>query len=258
MCGQSVTYPPSNIGCKRCPNETFSDELDSAPCYRCQQCAKLEIVAAPCTVTSDRICNGTCEKGYFYAKKVPHTCQQCSYCCFDGKDEEQPECIKQGLNATGRHCSARLDKQCGPRSTATVTTQGTSVTHLLSTTHPPTLIKLTSSTSQSTSPSTTAITIQGTAVAHLLSTTHSPALPKLTSSTPHPKNRQVGNHPAVIAPSILSGLLLAVLVIVAILCKRKKQIWRRKKTQGTCNNPAVLWRKTDAIDRTPSKKLLVN
>lgn len=254
MCGQSVTYPPNGIGCKRCPNETFSDKLDSAPCYRCQQCAKLEIVTSPCTRTSDRICSGTCEKGYFFAKKVPHICQQCSYCCFDGKDEEQPECIKQGLNATGRHCSARLDKQCGPppsSSTAAVTTQGAAVTHLPSITHSPTLAKLTSSTSHSTSPSTAAVTTQGTAVTHLRSTTHSPALAKLTSSTYHPTNHQVGNDPAVIAPSVLSGLFLAALVVAAILYKRKKQIWRRKRTEGIL--PGIFQRNADATDRSPGK-----
>lgn len=128
VCGQTITHPPSNIGCKPCPNEMFSGELDSAPCHSCQQCAMLEIVAAPCTRSSDRICNGTCEKGYFFSKKVPRICQQCSYCCFDGKDEEQLECVKQGFNATGRHCSARLDKYCVPRlspSTTAVTNKET-------------------------------------------------------------------------------------------------------------------------------------
>lgn len=255
MCGQSVTYPPNGIDCKPCSNGTFSDKLDSAPCYSCQQCAKLEIVTSPCTKISDSICSGTCKKGYFFAKKVPHICQQCSYCCFDGKDEEQPECIKQGLNATGRHCSARLDKQCGPppsSSTAAVTTQGAAVTHLPSTTHSPTLAKLTSSTSHSTSPSTAAVTTQGTAVTHLRSTTHSPALAKLTSSTSSTStNHQVGNHPAVIAPSVLSGLFLAALVVAAILYKRKKQIWRRKRTGGIL--PGIFRRNADATDRSPGK-----
>ena len=191
VCGQTITHPPSNIGCKPCPNETFSSELDSGPCHSCHQCAELEIVAAPCTRISDRICNGTCEQGYFFAKKVLHTCQQCSYCCFDGKDEEQPECVKQGLNATGRHCSGRPDKQCSPllSSTATVTTQGTSVTHLPSTTH---------------------------------------------SSVSQPTKHHIGN-PVVIVTSVLSGLFLAALIVAAMLymCKKKKkQIWRRKRTDS--------------------------
>lgn len=197
-CGQSVTHPASNIDCKRCPNETFSDEYDSAPCHSCQQCAKLEIVTAPCTRNSDRICNGTCTKGYFFAKKALHTCQQCSYCCFDGKDEEQPECIKQGLNASGRHCSARQDKQCGPSSTATLPS------------------------------STEKVTTQGTSLTHLPTTTHSPALTKLTISTPHPTNHHVSN-PAVIVPSILSGVFFGVLVVAVMfyMYKRKKQTWGR-------------------------------
>ena len=139
VCGQSVPYPPSNIGCKPCPNQTFSDKLDSAPCYGCQKCVKLEIVAAPCTRISDQICSRTCERGYFFSN-VPHiSCQQCSYCCFDGKDKQQQECIKQGLNATGRHCSARMDKQCGPHlnsSTAAVTIQTNLAYMTHSTPHP--------------------------------------------------------------------------------------------------------------------------
>ena len=199
VCGQTVTHPPSNIGCQSCPNETFSGEYDSGPCHSCHQCAELEIVAAPCTSSSDRICNGTCKKGYFFAKKVFHTCQQCSYCCFDGKDEEQPECIKQGLNATGRYCSVRPDKQCSP---------------LLS--------------------STATVTIQGTSVTHLPLTTHSPASAKLTSMTSHPTNQHIGD-PVVIVSSILSGLFVAALVVVAMtlyMCKKKKQIWRRKRTES--------------------------
>ena len=200
LCGQTVTYPPSNIGCQPCSNGTFSDELDSGPCHSCHQCAEHELVAAPCTSSSDRSCNGTCEKGYFFAK-VPLTCQQCSYCCFDEKDEEQSECIKQGLNATGRYCSARPDKQCSPLlgSTATVTMQGTSETHLPS-------------------------------------TTHSPASAKMTSTTSHPTKRHIGD-PVIIVSSVLSGLFVAALVVAAMLYmymyKKKKRIWRRNKMDGS-------------------------
>lgn len=235
VCGQKVTHPPSNIGCKPCPNETFSSELDSGPCHSCHQCAEHEMVAAPCTRISDRICNGTCEKGYFFAKKVLHTCQQCSYCCFDGKDEEQPECIKQGLNATGRYCSGRPDKHCSPHlssSTAAVTAQ----THLPPLTQSPTSPKLTSSSpSHSTSPSTTAVTNKETAVTHLPAT-HSPGLSaKLASSISHPTNPQVGNHSATtIASCVLSGLVLAALMFAAMcyMYKKKKQISIRNRTEN--------------------------
>ena len=40
---------------------------------------------------------------------APHTCQKCSTCCLDGKDEKIPECVNQGMN---KHCSARPDKNC--------------------------------------------------------------------------------------------------------------------------------------------------
>ena len=111
-CGRSIPHPPI-VECKVCPSGTFSAELDSAPCHSCQHCAKHELIAAPCTNGSDRICNGTCEKGYFYSKKdSTHSCQTCSYCCFDGKDEEVSECANQGLNASKQHCRPRPDKDC--------------------------------------------------------------------------------------------------------------------------------------------------
>ncbi|KAL9971592.1 hypothetical protein ACROYT_G017772 [Oculina patagonica] len=113
-CGSHILQQ-SNIECKDCSSEKFSSEYDSAPCHNCQKCAKHEIIAAPCTNMSDRICNGTCEKGYFYSKKdSTHSCQKCAYCCFDGKDEEISECTNQGLNVSKQHCRPRPDKDCSP------------------------------------------------------------------------------------------------------------------------------------------------
>ena len=125
-CGSQIPYPPK-IDCVTCPDGTFSDELDSAPCHSCQRCAEHEIVTAPCTNQSDRICNGTCEVGYFYSKKdSTHSCKKCSYCCLDEKDEEIPECANQGLEASKQHCHPRPDKDCNPDSSViSSTTQKT-------------------------------------------------------------------------------------------------------------------------------------
>lgn len=115
-CGSRIQDPP-NPDCVDCPRGKFSDELDSAPCHTCQKCAEHEIITAPCTSKSNRICNGTCEKGYFYSKKdSTHSCKKCSHCCFDGKDEEISECTNQGLNASKQHCRPRPDKDCSPGS----------------------------------------------------------------------------------------------------------------------------------------------
>ena len=142
-------------------------------------------------------------------------------------------CVKQGLNATGRHCRARLDKHCVPHlssSTAAITTQ----THLPSLTQSPTSRKLTSSSpSHSTNLSTTTVTNKETAVTHLPAT-HSPNLSaKLTPSMSHPTNPQVGNHPATIGSIVLSVVLAAmILAAMFYMCKKKKQIWRRKRTES--------------------------
>ena len=125
-CGSHIPYPPK-IDCVTCPDGKFSDKLDSAPCHSCQRCADHEVEAAPCTNQSDRICNGTCEAGYFYSKKdSTHSCKKCSYCCLDGKDEEILECANQDLEASKQHCHPRPDRDCNPDSSViSPTTQKT-------------------------------------------------------------------------------------------------------------------------------------
>lgn len=116
VCG-SVISPTQKIECKPCPPGKFSDTYDSAPCQSCHECVTHEVVAVNCTKLSDRNCSETCQKGYYFVKKAPHihSCQQCAYCCFDGKDVIQEECVTQGLNATNQHCSQRRDKKCAPK-----------------------------------------------------------------------------------------------------------------------------------------------
>ena len=129
-CGKQLTSEEMlKISCEKCPSGTFSAKLDSSSCKNCQQCAPHEIASASCTRVSDTSCNKTCDKGYFFVE-VSHSCQQCSYCCFDKKDEPQPECIKHGFNATGQYCSIRLDKTCTPVHPTTRTTLPAIVTRM--------------------------------------------------------------------------------------------------------------------------------
>lgn len=112
-CGSVVISPVKDTYCQRCHKGTYSDSYDSSPCYVCQHCAKHEIITASCTRDANTKCNGTCEHGYYYnAKDGSHACHECSYCCSDGKDEIQAECVRHGLDK--RHCSQRTDVNCGP------------------------------------------------------------------------------------------------------------------------------------------------
>ncbi|PFX21033.1 hypothetical protein AWC38_SpisGene14493 [Stylophora pistillata] len=112
-CGSVVISPVKDTYCQRCHKGTYSDSYDSSPCYVCQQCAKHEIITASCTSDANTKCNGTCEHGYYYnAKDGSHACHECSYCCSDGKNEIQAECVRHGLDK--RHCSQRTDVNCGP------------------------------------------------------------------------------------------------------------------------------------------------
>ena len=117
-CGDTVTFPVK-IECKKCDSgKTFSD--DTSTCKLCHSCAEHEVVTKECTLSSDTKCNRTCNSGYFFSE-AQHVCKRCSYCCLDGKDEEQPQCINQGLKAFNRYCSPRPDNTCNPTSSVVST-----------------------------------------------------------------------------------------------------------------------------------------
>ena len=112
-CGDTVTFPVI-IHCKKCDSgKTFSDTYDTSSCKLCHSCAEHEVVTKKCTLSSDTKCNKTCNSGYFFSK-LQQVCQTCSHCCLDGKDEEQLQCIYQGLKEFNRYCSPRPDRTCNP------------------------------------------------------------------------------------------------------------------------------------------------
>ena len=112
-CGDTVIFPVK-IECKKCDSgKTFSDKYDSGSCKLCHLCAEFESVTKICTPSSDTECNKTCNHGYFFSKPQ-QVCKMCSYCCLDGKDEKQPQCINQGLTAVNQYCSPRPDRTCTP------------------------------------------------------------------------------------------------------------------------------------------------
>ncbi|XP_074620415.1 uncharacterized protein LOC141879166 isoform X3 [Acropora palmata] len=120
-CGSIVKYPVKTHECKKCESgKTFSDTYDSSGCKVCHSCAEHEVVTQNCTLSSDTKCNKTCNSGYFFSKPQ-QICKRCSYCCSDGKDEEQPQCINQGLKAFNRYCSPRPDRTCTPLIISTTT-----------------------------------------------------------------------------------------------------------------------------------------
>ncbi|XP_015780805.1 PREDICTED: uncharacterized protein LOC107358729 isoform X2 [Acropora digitifera] len=112
-CGDTVTFPKTSE-CKKCESgKTFSGTYDTSSCKLCHLCAEHEVVTQNCTLNSDTKCNRTCNSDYFFSKPQ-QVCKRCSYCCLDGKDEEQPQCINKGLKAANRYCSPRPDRTCNP------------------------------------------------------------------------------------------------------------------------------------------------
>ena len=123
-CGSPLQDPPTTA-CHACKTGTFSSAYDSSPCKACHQCAEHEIKKAECTNKSDTVCSGKCEKGYFMSETL-HSCQECSACCSDGKDEKIKECVSQGIK--NKECSPRLDKTCAGQLVGTTTTTSTTST----------------------------------------------------------------------------------------------------------------------------------
>ena len=113
-CGSTVQSPVVNVSCEPCPTGTFSNKYDSGPCYKCQVCDEHQVVISYCNSQANTNCSQTCESGYYFARDVSHACHKCSYCCEDGNDDEQLDCVKQGLKKRNQHCSHRVDKDCAP------------------------------------------------------------------------------------------------------------------------------------------------
>lgn len=115
-CGTPIEYQEvDKIDCKPCQRGTFNDKYDSSSCHVCHHCVANEKVTKQCTPTSDTICSGTCEKGFYFSRKDgTHSCQKCSHCCLDGQDEEEAECKEQGDSESKQYCAPRPDKDCTP------------------------------------------------------------------------------------------------------------------------------------------------
>ena len=113
-CGSTVQSPVVNVSCEQCPTGTFSNKYDSGPCYKCQVCDEHQVVISDCNSQADANCSQTCHSGFYFARDVSQACHKCSHCCDDGKDDEQPDCVKQGLKKSNQHCSLRVDKNCSP------------------------------------------------------------------------------------------------------------------------------------------------
>ena len=220
-CGGTVTFPVI-IECKKCDSgKTFSDTYDSSSCRRCQLCAEHEVVKKDCTLSSDTKCNKTCNSDYFFSK-LQQVCKRCSYCCLDGKDEEQPQCINKGLKAANRYCSPRPDRTCTPSTptgTAISTESGSSTKHT----------------------STGSVTPQGSAVTPKGSGTPTSSVTPpgtvvytvpLSSSPKHlnePASQQQNWKISLIFSSVGLGFIFVCIVLGAIYCLRKKIRRRRNR-----------------------------
>ena len=203
-------------------------------------------MAANCTRSSDTKCNGTCIQGYYYTKKPRHDCLRCAYCCFDGKDEIQQECVNQGLNTVKQHCSHRMDKICVPDPTTMIIPETQPPAHTPANTlvnhhsHPipdPTTMIIPETQPPAQTPANTLVnhhshpTNQGPNPTTMIipetqPPAHTPAN-TLANHHSHPTNQGHGKV-AVIVSSVAVGLLFAV-IVVGVMRKMRK-IQRRKRS----------------------------
>lgn len=122
-CGSVLQHPPMT-SCKACERGTYSDTEDSMPCRKCNRCTTT--VVEKCTNTSNTICSGKCQHG-FYNEKASHDCQRCSHCCGDGRDIVIKECVDQGM-AKDVSCTIHNAQRCTPSTRATTLCGGSEKT----------------------------------------------------------------------------------------------------------------------------------
>ena len=237
-CGETVTFPVI-IECKKCESgKTFSDTYDSSSCRFCQLCAEHEDVTKECTPSSDTKCNKTCNSGYFFSEPQ-HVCKRCSYCCLDGKDEEQSECINKGLKAANQYCSPRPDRTCTP---SIPTGTAISTESKSSTKHTP----------------TGSVTPKGSGTPTLSSVTPTGSVVytvPLSSSPKHPNepaSQQKNWKLSLILSSVGLGSLFLCIILGAIYCLRKK-IWRRRNRDCNLRNTSNVREESVWIEKKGNK-----
>ena len=240
-CGDTVTFPPQ-IECKKCESgKTFSDAYDSSRCKLCHSCAEHEVVTKTCTLTSDTKCSKTCNSEYFFSSSQ-QVCKKCSYCCLDGKDEEQPQCINKGLKAANRYCSPRPDRTCTPS-----TPTGTAIS--------------TESKSSTKRTPTGSVTPTGSGTPTLSSVTPTGSVVytvPLSSSPKHPNepaSQQQNWKLSLILSSVGLGSLFLCIILGAIYCLRKK-ICRRRNRDCNLRNTSNVREESVWIEKKENKFII--
>ena len=125
-CGEKISPEDlKNLHCSDCaPGKTYSSTEDTSPCHECfETCPKDQVVIQNCSLTADMKCGVVkCDQG-FYHDNSTSDCQECSWCCGDGRDDKKAECTERGMPKE-RSCSVHQKFRCLPSSTTKPTESG--------------------------------------------------------------------------------------------------------------------------------------
>ena len=236
-CGEKISPEDlKNLHCSDCaPGKTYSSTEDTSPCHECfETCPKDQVVIQNCSLTADMKCDVVkCDQG-FYHDNSTGDCQECSWCCGDGRDDQKAECTERGMPKE-RSCSVHQTFRCHP-----------------DTPKPPTVAPTTprsASTDTKMPPSHKAI------VTELMPTTVTSSTARLTgqSSSTESRGKPV-THEAV---AVLIALLLggaAVFVFVVVFwkcCNRQTARFRVTSNEIEQGNAQVIRRLRDARQDIP-------
>ncbi|XP_029198350.2 uncharacterized protein LOC114963339 isoform X2 [Acropora millepora] len=111
----------TNVECKLCPKEMFSNSKTNHTCIKCVRCGYNKELSN-CTHSQDRQCLRECVSNKYYLNATDGQCYQCSECCGSDPSNVQPHCLASspfsiGTTVIGQqgatHCGIKASQKCG-------------------------------------------------------------------------------------------------------------------------------------------------
>ena len=124
-CGGIINID-TKVKCKECVlGVTYSKYHGTDSCHPCTVCSSDQVIESECTLTSNRECDVKCKSQHkYYASKVKHDCQNCSWCCGTSDDDRQQECVDKGM-PRNKQCSIDQAERCRPSTMSATQTPNT-------------------------------------------------------------------------------------------------------------------------------------
>jgi len=110
-----LSYPKdTDIGCRKCPDGSFSNIKNNYTCQQCTACLNKEVLLN-CTPGRDRECSNSCISSEFYFNVSDQQYYPCTECCGAYHGNIEPQCISVPIGSvikSSLHCKVRSSQRC--------------------------------------------------------------------------------------------------------------------------------------------------